>query len=221
MQTVFSHPASLRDKDNLYCPGCPHGIIHRLIGEVQQELGVTDRSLGFASVGCAVLADFYLRCEMRGAPAGSAPQLATQNKQQQPDWLIFTYQGAADLTCAGANKIIEAAQRGEKITVIYINNELKSGLPKLSEKIASLDLPTYVARTSVHRPQLIVRTKHVLRRAFDLQKQGRCFSLVEVLSTCPTNWGKTPTEALVYLQEKLLPVYPLGVFKDPGDSQHD
>jgi len=227
-----------------YCPGCTHGIIHRMVGETLDELGIASRAIGIAPVGCSVLIYNYFNVDFQEAPHGRAPALATGAKRARPDMVVFTYQGDGDLASIGTNEIIHAANRGEKITTVFVNNAIygmtggqmaptsmpgqvtttspagrdpaKVGFPmRICELLSTLRTPAYVVRTAVHTPQLMVQTKRAIRRAFELQLEDRCFTFVEVLSTCPTNWGMTPVKSLQWLQEQMMPYYPLGVFKDP------
>ena len=244
MTMLFTKPASMNQTIAHYCPGCTHGIIHRLVGESLDELGLTERSVGIAPVGCSVLIYNYFNVDFQEAPHGRAPALATGAKRVRPDLIVFTYQGDGDLASIGTNEIIHAANRGEKITTIFVNNAIYgmtggqmapttmpgqvtttsprgrdtslAGFPmRMCEMLSTLRTPAYVVRSSVHTPQLAVQTKHAIRRAFELQRDNRCFTFVEVLSTCPTNWGITPVKSLRWLEENMLPYYPLGVFKDP------
>jgi 2-oxoglutarate ferredoxin oxidoreductase subunit beta len=227
-----------------YCPGCTHGIIHRMVGETLDELGMKERAIGVAPVGCSVLIYNYFDIDFQEAPHGRAPALATGAKRVRPDLIVFTYQGDGDLASIGTNEIIHAANRGEKFTTIFVNNAIygmtggqmapttmpgqitstsptgrdpaKVGYPmRMSELLTTLRTPGYIVRTSVHTPQLMIQTKRAIRRAFQLQQENRCFTFVEVLSTCPTNWGMSPHKAIQWLQAHMIPYYPLGVFKDP------
>lgn len=244
MPTLFSPPQSMSSTVTHYCPGCTHGVVHRILGEALDELGLAERSVGIAPVGCSVLIYNYYNIDFQEAPHGRAPALATGAKRARPDLIVFTYQGDGDLASIGTNEILHAANRGEKITTIFVNNAIygmtggqmapttlpgqvtttspagrdpsRAGFPmRVCELLATLRTPGYVVRTAVHTPQLMVQTKHAIRRAFELQAAGRCFSFVEVLSTCPTNWGMTPVKALEWLQQHMVPYYPVGVFKDP------
>jgi 2-oxoglutarate ferredoxin oxidoreductase subunit beta len=244
MPTLFSPPPSMTEAITHYCPGCTHGIIHRLVGEVLDELGLRERAVGIAPVGCSVLIYNYFNVDFQEAPHGRAPALATGAKRARPDLIVFTYQGDGDLASIGTNEIIHAANRGEKFTTVFVNNAIygmtggqmapttlpgqvtttspkgrdpaRAGYPmRIAELLSTLRTPAYVVRSAVHTPQLMVKTKQMLRRAFELQAAGRCFTFVEVLSTCPTNWGMSPVKALGWLQENMMPYYPIGVFKDP------
>ena len=243
MAVVFQKTSMLTDTPFHYCPGCTHGIIHRLVAEVLEELGVGDTAIGIAPVGCAVFAYNYFNCDMMEAAHGRAPACATGAKRVHPDKVVFTYQGDGDLASIGAAEIVHAAARGEKITTIFVNNAIYGmtggqmaptslpgqitttspygrdtahcGFPvKMSEMLAQLDGPAYIERVSVHDVPHVVAAKKAIRKAFEAQIAGKGFSMVEVLSTCPTNWGLTPQEALKWLKEKMIPQFPLGVYKE-------
>ena len=243
MAIVFEKTRLLTDKPFHYCPGCTHGIIHRLVAEALDELGIGDKAVGVAPVGCAVFAYEYFNCDMMEAAHGRAPAVATGIKRVLPDRAVFTYQGDGDLASIGTAEIVHAATRGEKITVIFVNNAIYGmtggqmapttlpgqvtttspygrdvshcGYPvRVSEMLATLNGPAYIERVSVHDVPHIKKAKAAIKKAFQLQMEGRGFTLVEVLSTCPTNWGKTPKEAFEWLKSDMLPTYPLGVYKD-------
>ena len=243
MASVFEKTRLLTDKPFHYCPGCTHGIIHRLVAEALDELGIGDKAVGVAPVGCAVFAYDYFNCDMMEAAHGRAPAVATGIKRVLPDRAVFTYQGDGDLASIGTAEIVHAATRGEKITVIFVNNAIYGmtggqmapttlpgqvtttspygrdvshcGYPvRVSEMLATLNGPAYIERVSVHDVPHIKKAKAAIKKAFQLQMEGRGFTLVEVLSTCPTNWGKTPKEAFEWLKSDMLPTYPLGVYKD-------
>ncbi len=245
MAVVFQKTKMLTDKPMHYCPGCTHGIIHRLVGEAIEELGMQDKAIGVAPVGCAVFAYDYFNCDMMQAAHGRAPAVATGIKRVHPGHMVFTYQGDGDLASIGAAEIVHAATRGEKITVIFVNNAIYGmtggqmapttlpgqvtttspygrdvdhcGYPiRVSEMLATLDGPAYIARVSTHDVKHIIEAKKAIKKAFELQAQGKGFTLVEVLSTCPTNWGMTPVEALKWLESTMIPQYPLGVKKEVG-----
>lgn len=248
MQRVFGRPQSLADVPFHYCPGCSHGIVHRLIAECLDELGVRDRAVGIAPVGCAVFAYNYFNCDMIQAAHGRAPAVATGVKRTQPDAVVFTYQGDGDLAAIGAAEIIHAASRGERITVVFVNNAIYGmtggqmapttlvgqktttsprgrdafwhGHPlRIPELLALVDGTAYVARVSVHGPGHVNRAKRALRRAFEVQLAGQGFSLVEVVSACPTNWGMSAVEALRWMEEHMLPYYRPGEFRVPGQGE--
>jgi 2-oxoglutarate/2-oxoacid ferredoxin oxidoreductase subunit beta len=243
-ETVFTRPEALADVTTHYCPGCTHGIIHRLIAEVIDELGIRSRTIGIAPVGCAVLAYNYFTCDFEEASHGRAPAVATGVKRARPGNIVFTYQGDGDLASIGMAEIVHCANRGEKVTVVFVNNAIygmtggqmapttmpgqiattcslgrdveQSGHPlRVSELLSTLRTPAFIARAAVHTPLHAVTAKQMLRRAFRYQTAGTCFSLVELLSTCPTNWGLSPAEATRWLEEHMCPYYPLGVFKTP------
>ena len=243
MAIVFEKTRLLTDKPFHYCPGCTHGIIHRLVAEALDELGIGDKAVGVAPVGCAVFAYDYFNCAMMEAAHGRAPAVATGIKRVLPDRAVFTYQGDGDLASIGTAEIVHAATRGEKITVIFVNNAIYGmtggqmapttlpgqvtttspygrdvshcGYPvRVSEMLSTLNGPAYIERVSVHDVPHIKKAKAAIKKAFQLQMEGRGFTLVEVLSTCPTNWGKTPKEAFEWLKSDMLPTYPLGVYKD-------
>ena len=243
MAIVFEKTRMLTDKPFHYCPGCTHGIIHRLVAEALDELGIGDKAVGVAPVGCAVFAYDYFNCDMMEAAHGRAPAVATGIKRVLPDRAVFTYQGDGDLASIGTAEIVHAATRGEKITVIFVNNAIygmtggqmaPTTLPgqvtttspygrdvshccypvRVSEMLSTLNGPAYIERVSVHDVPHIKKAKAAIKKAFQLQMEGKGFTLVEVLSTCPTNWGKTPREAFEWLKSDMLPTYPLGVYKD-------
>jgi 2-oxoglutarate ferredoxin oxidoreductase subunit beta len=242
--TIFRRPVALRDAFTHYCPGCTHGIIHRLIAEVLDELGLRERTIGIAPVGCSVLCYNYFYCDFQEAAHGRAPALATGIKRVLPDRIVFTYQGDGDLASIGTAEIIHAANRGEKFTTIFVNNavygmtggqmapttmpnQVTTTSPKgrdvntagwpipMAELIAQLRTPGYVERVAVHTPLHVIAAKQAIRRAFRLQVERRCYSFVEVLSTCPTNWGKTPIEAAKWVDEVMVPYFKLGLKKSP------
>ncbi len=244
MGKTFKKPEALSDQHTHYCPGCTHGIIHRLVAEVIDELGIRGRTVGVGPVGCAVLVYDYLTCDFQEAAHGRAPAMATGIKRVRPDLIVFTYQGDGDLASIGMGEIIHAANRGEKFTTIFVNNAVygmtggqmapttmpnqrttttpfgrnveEVGMPiKIAELISTLETPGYVARQTVIKPKYIVKAKKSIKKAFQYQMEGRCFSLVELVSTCPTNWGLTPVEAVKWAEETLLPYYKLGEYKTP------
>ena len=241
---IFSRPVALKENVTHYCPGCTHGVIHRLVAEVLDELGERENTLGVAPVGCSVFAYNYINTDFLEAPHGRAPALATGFKRIRPDMTVFTYQGDGDLASIGMGEIVHAANRGEKITVIFVNNGIygmtggqmaptslegqvtttspmgrnvsEVGMPiRVSELLSSLATPGYIERVAVHTPRHIIQAKKAVRKAFTYQLEKRCFSLVEFLSTCPTNWGKTPAESVEWVTEHTMKYFPLGVYKDP------
>ncbi len=242
MPSVFARPESLTKTEFHYCPGCTHGIIHRLVAEVIDDMGIQENTVGVASVGCSVLAYNYFKLDMQQAAHGRAPAVATGVKRVLPDKMVFTYQGDGDLASIGMAEIVHAAARGENITVIFVNNAnygmtggqmapttlvgqvtttspegrdpKKVGYPiRIAEMIATLNGPSYVARVSVHSPGQVIKAKKSIRKAFDAQAQGLGFSLVEVLSTCPTNWRMAPDKALGWLENNMIPYFPIQEFK--------
>ncbi len=243
---VYQRPEALDPRTTHYCPGCTHGVAHRLVAEVLEEMGVVDSTVGVASVGCSVFSYNYFQMDFVEAAHGRAPAMATGIKRVLPDHIVFTYQGDGDLASIGMGEIVGAASRGEKITVIFINNANygmtggqmapttlpgqkttssptgreveRQGYPiRTSELLATLDGANYVVRRSLHSPRHVRQAKKAIRTAFEVQKQGLGFSLVELLSTCPTNWGMTPVEAREWLEERMLTFYPLGDFKVSPD----
>lgn len=244
MAKAFMKPEALSDQHTHYCPGCTHGVIHRLIAEVIDELGIRGRCVGIAPVGCAVLAYNYFTFDFQEAAHGRAPAMATGIKRVRPDLVVFTYQGDGDLASIGMGEIIHAANRGEKFVSIFVNNAVygmtggqmapttmpgqrttttpfgrnvdDSGMPvKVAELLASLQTPAYIVRRTVLKPKYIVKAKKAIKQAFTYQLEGRCFSLVEIVSTCPTNWGMTPKEAIQWAEDTLLSYYELGDYKVP------
>lgn len=241
---VFVNTPGMTETLTHYCPGCTHGVVHRMTAEVLVELGLLGRTVGVAPVGCAVLAYNYFALDMFEAAHGRAPAVATGAKRARPELIVFAYQGDGDLASIGGNEILHAANRGEKITVIFINNAVygmtggqmapttlagqktttspygrdveQTGWPlRICELLSSLRTPAYIARGSVHDAKQTIKTKKLIKKAFEHQRDGRCFSLVEVLSTCPTNWGLSPNEAAEWVGREMVPYYPLGVFKEP------
>ncbi|MHC5011347.1 MAG: thiamine pyrophosphate-dependent enzyme [Planctomycetota bacterium] len=241
---TFVNTTGLTEKMTHYCPGCTHGVVHRVTAEVLEELGLIGRAIGVAPVGCSVLAYEYFNFDMFEAAHGRAPAVATGAKRARPDCIVFTYQGDGDLASIGGNEILHAANRGEKFTVIFINNAVygmtggqmapttmpgqrtttspegrdiaDTGHPlKVAELISALETPAYVARGSAHDSKHTIKLKRMIKKAFEYQRDSRCFSFVEVLSTCPTNWGLSPDESSVWVQDEMIPYYRLGVLKEP------
>jgi len=248
MQVVYEKTKGLTDKQTHYCPGCTHGVIHKLVGEVLVELGVLGKSVGVAPVGCSVLAYDYFNCDMHEAAHGRAPAVATGIKRVLPDHTVFTYQGDGDLASIGTAEIIHAAHRGEKFTTIFVNNAIygmtggqmapttligqkattspygrdkaTTGMPlKVSEMMATIDGAAFVERVSVHDVPNIRKAKKAIKKAFQVQIDGTGFGIVEILSTCPTNWGITPVDSLTWLKENMIPYYPLGNFRTPEEGK--
>lgn len=248
MSVVFEKPKALCDVDTHYCPGCTHGIVHRLVAEAIDELGVEGRTVGIASVGCSVMSYNYFECDMIQAPHGRAPAVATGVKRAHPDNVVFTYQGDGDLAAIGTAETVHSATRGENITVIFINNAIYgmtggqmapttlpgqvtqttpygrdvsySGNPiRVCEMLSTLDGVALAQRVSVDSVPHIKEARKAIVKAFKNQIEKKGFSIVEVLSTCPTNWGLSPVEAMQWLRDKMIPYYPLGVYKDIGGKQ--
>ncbi|SHJ83538.1 2-oxoglutarate ferredoxin oxidoreductase subunit beta [Geosporobacter subterraneus DSM 17957] len=246
MAVIFERTNGLTEKPFHYCPGCTHGVIHRLVGEVLEELGVLGETIGVAPVGCSVLAYDYFNCDMHEAAHGRAPAVATGIKRVFPDKVVFTYQGDGDLASIGTAEIIHVAHRAEKITTIFVNNAIygmtggqmapttligqkattapygrdagATGRPlKVSEMLATIDGAVFVERVAVNTPANIRKAKKAIKKAFEVQLSGEGFGIVEILSTCPTNWGLTPTESLKWLEENMMPYYPLGNFRTPEE----
>lgn len=243
MTVVYEKSKGLSDVQTHYCPGCTHGVVHKLIAECLVELNLLDDAIGVASVGCSVLSYNYFTCDMQQAAHGRAPAVATGIKRVLPDNFVFTYQGDGDLASIGTAEIVHAAHRGEKISTIFINNaiygmtggqmapttlvgqkattapfgrdESLSGKPiRMAEMLATIDGAKFVERVSLNSPANIRKAKKAIKRGFECQIQKKGFSIVEVLSTCPTNWGLTPVNALKWLEENMIPYYPLKNFRD-------
>ena len=248
--TVFDKPRSLTDAPLHYCPGCTHGIVHRLVAEVIDELGIEGKTIGIAPVGCSVMAYNYFTVDMIEAAHGRAPAVATGVKRADPENIVFTYQGDGDLASIGTAETVHAAARNENITVIFINNAIygmtggqmaPTSLPgqvtqtspygrdvslcgypvKICEMLSALEGPEYLERVAVNSVKNVRNAKKAIKKAFENQINGKGFSLVEVLSSCPTNWGMTPQKALQWIDEKMSPYYPLGVYKDRSAAKAD
>ncbi|MFZ2487521.1 MAG: thiamine pyrophosphate-dependent enzyme [Anaerolineae bacterium] len=242
MQVVYQRPDALNFNSTHYCPGCTHGLIHRLIAEVIDELGIRERTICVAPVGCAVFAYNYFNVDGCEAAHGRAPAMATGLKRIQPDKVVFTYQGDGDLAAIGTNEIIHAAGRGENLTVIFVNNATYGmtggqmaptslagqvttssptgrdvemvGMPMhVSEMISTISGAVYVVRRSVHNVANINKTRAAIKTAFQVQEAGLGLSMVEILSSCPTNWHMSPPDALHWIENAMMPVYPLGDYK--------
>jgi len=240
---IYHKPAALTEKSTHYCPGCGHGIIHRLIGELLDEMNLTERTIGVASVGCSVFAYDYFNVDFVESPHGRAPAVATGIRRVQPDKFVFTYQGDGDLAAIGTAEIVHAAARGELISVVFVNNGIYgmtggqmapttligqkttssptgreagvAGVPiPITEMLAVLPSVAYAARGSIANPQLIGRAKQMLKRSFEIQEQKLGFSIVEILSTCPVGWGMTASEAMEHVEREVVETYPLGVIVD-------
>lgn len=246
MEKIFGRPESLLDVPLHYCPGCHHGIIHRIVAEVIDELNVRTSTIGVAPVGCSVLAYDYFNFDVYEAAHGRAPAVATGVKRVLPEATVFTYQGDGDLAAIGCAEIMHAAFRGEKITTIFVNNAIYGmtggqmaptslieqvtqtspygrnqdivGMPvKMSEVLATIDGAKFIARVAVNNPANMAKAKAAIKKAFEIQQQGLGFALVEVLSTCPTNWAMTPVQATKWLEDNMIPYYPLGILKSPEE----
>ncbi|MDY2841479.1 MAG: thiamine pyrophosphate-dependent enzyme [Candidatus Borkfalkiaceae bacterium] len=240
---VFDKPKALTDAPLHYCPGCTHGIIHRLVAEAIDELKIDGKTIGVAPVGCSVMAYDYFTCDMVEAAHGRAPAVATGLKRAMPDNIVFTYQGDGDLASIGMAETVHAATRNENITVIFVNNAIygmtggqmaPTSLPgqvtqtspygrdvktvgypiKVCELLSALDAPYYIERVAVNNVKNVLAAKKAIKRAFENQVNGKGFSLIEVISSCPTNWGMTPVAALKWIDDNMIPYYPLGVYKD-------
>jgi 2-oxoglutarate/2-oxoacid ferredoxin oxidoreductase subunit beta len=241
-QVIYSRPQSLTDTPMHYCPGCTHGVAHRLIAEVLDEMDLREKTIGVAPVGCSVFAYNYLDCDFVEAAHGRAPAMATGVKRVLPDRIVFTYQGDGDLASIGMAEIMHAAGRGENITVVFINNAIygmtggqmapttlpgqkttssptgrdveQTGFPlRMAEVLASMDGTGYSVRRSLHDPKNVRLAKKAIRMAFEVQRHGLGFAMVELLSTCPTNWGLTPQQSLKWVEEHMVPAFPLGDYK--------
>jgi len=248
IEKAFQRPKALADVPTHYCPGCTHGIIQRLVAEVIDELGILDITIGVAPVGCAVLAYSYFNCDMQGAAHGRAPAVATGIKSVIPDSVVFTYQGDGDLASIGLAEIVHAAARGENFTNIFVNNGIygmtggqmapttlagdktttsptgrdviRQGHPiRICEMLSTLEGPSFIARVSVHDVPNIMRARKAIKKAFEYQLRGKGFTLVEVLSTCPTNWGVSAVEAMEKVRTQMIPFFPLGEYKDIEKSE--
>jgi 2-oxoglutarate ferredoxin oxidoreductase subunit beta len=241
-QIVYSRPESLTNTPSHYCPGCTHGVAHRLIAEVMDEMGIREKAIGVAPVGCSVFAYNYINCDFVEAAHGRAPAMATGLKRVLPDRIVFAYQGDGDMASIGMSEIMHAAGRGEDITVFFINNAIygmtggqmapttlpgqkttssplgrdveQAGFPlKMAELLSNMEGTGYSVRRSLHDPKHIRQAKKAIRMAFEVQRRGLGFAIVELLSTCSTNWGLSNREALRFLEERMIPVYPIGDYK--------
>jgi 2-oxoglutarate ferredoxin oxidoreductase subunit beta len=246
MNQVFTRPQSLKDIQTHFCPGCQHGSIHRLVAEALDEFGVRERTIGIASVGCSVFLYSYFDIDVVEAPHGRAPAVATGTKRARPDSIVFTYQGDGDLAAIGTSEIIHAANRGEDITVIFVNNttygmtggqmapttmpgqrtstspdgrDVKNdGAPfRMAELLSNLDGVAFSARVAVNSPRNVIQAKKMIKTAFRYQVEGRGFSFIEALSTCPTNWGMNALQANQRLTDEMIPYFPLGVYKNTAN----
>lgn len=245
MAITYQRTPFLTDVPRHYCPGCGHGIIHRLVAEALEELDVGGNIVGVSPIGCSVYANEYFNIDMVNSVHGRAPAVATGIKRCRPDAIVFTYQGDGDLAAIGAGEAVSAAMRGEKITTIFVNNAIYgmtggqmapttlvgqkattcpkgrdedwAGSPiRVSEMLSTLEGAYYVERVTVDTPAHIMQAKKAIKKAFEYQKAGKGFTLVEVLSNCPTNWGMSAVESMQWLRDNMIPYYPLGVLKDKG-----
>lgn len=241
-QAVYSRPEALADVSTHYCPGCTHGVAHRLIAEVLDEMNILGKTIGVAPVGCSVFAYNYFECDFVEAAHGRAPAMATGIKRLLPDQYVFTYQGDGDLASIGMAEIMHVAARGENISVIFINNAIygmtggqmapttlpgqrttssptgrdieQTGYPiQMAEVLSTLEGTSYSVRRSLHDPKNVRKAKKAIRMAFEVQCRGLGFSMVELLSNCPTNWGMSPSESLKWVEEHMIPIFPLGDYK--------
>ena len=246
MKKVFGRPKSLTDVPFTYCPGCHHGIAHRLVAEVLDDFGIRENTIGVCPVGCSVFAYLFFDGDVICAAHGRAPAIATGIKRSRPESVVFTYQGDGDLASIGTAEIVHAANRGENITVIFINNAIYGmtggqmaptslvgqvtqtspygrdpktmGYPiKMSEMLSTIKGATYISRVALSKPAYIIKAKKAIKKAFQVQLDGKGFSLVEILSTCPTNWGLNPVESSKWLEDNMIPYFPLGEFKTPEE----
>lgn len=247
MSVVFERPHALTQASTHYCPGCTHGIIHKLVAQVIDELGCEGKTIGIAPVGCAVMAYDYFACDMVEAAHGRAPAVATGIKRALPDSIVFTYQGDGDLAAIGTAETVHSATRGENITIVFVNNAIYgmtggqmapttlpgqvtqttpygrdtniAGFPvHVCEMLATLDGVAFAQRVAMDSVPHIREAKNALKKAFVCQQEKKGFSIVEILSTCPTNWGLTPTEAMQWLRDNMIPYYPLGVYVDKTEK---
>lgn len=244
MELVYGHPKSLKPIQTKYCPGCGHGVIHRIIAEVVDEMGLQTKAIITNPVGCSIWADLYFDFDSVQPAHGRTPAAATGVKRMLPDHLVICYQGDGDLAAIGTAEIIHAANRGEKFTTIFVNNAIYgmtggqmapttligqrsttsvdgrskelTGMPlKVCELLATLDGAVYVERVALNTPAHVRQAKAAVKRALDIQDQRLGFTFIEFLSTCPTNWGLTPAEATDWVKDKVIPYYPLGIYKQP------
>lgn len=247
MEVKYEKSKGLTNKPLSYCPGCGHGIVHKLVAESLVELGLLDKAIAIASVGCSVFSYQFFNCDAQQAPHGRACAEATGIKRVLPDNIVFTYQGDGDLASIGIAETIHAANRGENITVIFINNAIYGmtggqmaptsllgqktttsqdgrdqahhGNPiHISEMFATIEGVAYLERVSVYDPKHVIQAKKAIKKAFQYQSEKRGFTMIEVISSCPVNWGMKPVDAMKWVASDMLPVYPLGVFKDKGDQ---
>jgi len=248
MKKVFERTKGLTEIPMRYCPGCGHGVVHRLVAEVLEELNVLDRSVAIAPVGCSVFADEYFNCDAIQGPHGRGPAIATGIKRVKPECIVFSYQGDGDLASIGMAETIHAANRAENITIIFINNAIygmtggqmapttllgmrsttsphgrtveANGYPfKMCELLATLDGAVYLERCSVHTPANVLKCRKAIKKAFTYQIERRGFTMVEIVSQCPTDWEMTPLNAIEFVKTKMIPYFPLGVIKSPEKKE--
>ena len=244
MKPVFTNTKGMLPVSTSYCPGCTHGVAHRIIMETLDEMGLLGKTIGVAPIGCSVVAHQFMNVDMCESAHGRAPAVASAIRRVHPDKIVYTYQGDGDLASIGMAEIMHAAARGEKFSTFFINNGIygmtggqmapttligqrsttsvdgrtreQAGMPlKMCEMLATLDGPAYIERVALNSPAHIRKAKKAVRRAFEIQMTGQGFTFIELLSTCPTNWGLTPPKAMTWLEENMIPYYPLGVFKEP------
>ena len=250
MKTVFTYTKGMTEVSTSYCPGCTHGIANRIIMEVLEEIGMLGKAIGVGSIGCSVTAHQFMNIDMLESAHGRAPAVATGIRRAQPDRIVFTYQGDGDLSSIGTGEIIHAAHRGEKITAFFINNAIygmtggqmapttligqrtttspegrtveQAGMPlRFSEILSNIDGAVYLERVALDTPAHVRIAKRAVRKAFEVQMKGLGFGMVEFLSICPSNWGLTPADSMVWLRENMIPYYPLGVIKCPEGLEND
>ena len=243
MSQVFTRPQSLKDVQTHFCPGCQHGTIHRMVARAMDDFGIRDKTIGVASVGCSVFLYSYFDVDVVEAPHGRAPAVATGTKRALPDKIVYTYQGDGDLAAIGMSEIIHAANRGEHITVIFVNNTTygmtggqmapttmpgqktstspygrdigNDGAPfKMAELLSNLDGVAFSARVAVNNPKNALNAGKLIKTAFQYQVEGKGFSFIEALSTCPTNWGMNPLQANQRLADEMITYFPLGIYKN-------
>lgn len=243
MSQVFTRPQSLKDVQTHFCPGCQHGTIHRMVARAMDDFGIRDKTIGVASVGCSVFLYSYFDVDVVEAPHGRAPAVATGTKRALPDKIVYTYQGDGDLAAIGMSEIIHAANRGEHITVIFVNNTTygmtggqmapttmpgqktstspygrdigNDGAPfKMAELLSNLDGVAFSARVAVNNPKNALNAGKLIKTAFQYQVEGKGFSFIEALSTCPTNWGMNPLQANQRLADEMINYFPLGIYKN-------
>lgn len=246
MRQVFKRPDSLKEVQTHFCPGCHHGSVHRLVAEAIDQLGVRSETIGVASVGCSVFLYAYFDVDVIESPHGRAPAVATGAKRARPDRIVFTYQGDGDLAAIGTSEIIHAANRGEDITVIFVNNTTygmtggqmapttlpgqktstspygrdikKDGAPfRMAELLSQLEGVAFSARVAVNSPKNVIQAKKLIETAFRCQVEGKGFSFVEVLSSCPTNWGMQPLAANKRVSDEMIPYFPLGIYRNTAN----